>query len=186
MSDTRTRTSTATTTITGGDVRKVWRCAQREIRTICSAAAGLAPDFDVDSALEDCAFFALADVISAVRLQIYLAGELVREYAYVVSDEPLAPAGTSADRPPLGEVPEGARVRLVATRNPAVTREEQDLAFNKRGWITASPLRIPESVAARQYGTFASGGYAVRRELLSNPKYDLPVGKAGQHMAKGR
>jgi len=175
MSTTTTRSGTETTTITAGDVRQVMALTGQEIAAICNAAARIARDFDADSALVDCSLLALNDVITAIRLQFYVGQELVREYAYVIADQPREAYGPSPDRPPLGPIPDGARVRLIVNPNGRVCKEFRDGWFRRLGWTDAAPLRMPDGATHQAYGIFTSGGYAVERQLLVNPKYDRPV-----------
>jgi hypothetical protein len=180
-----TTTRVESTSITAGDVRQVMAMTTQEITTICTAAGRVARDFDVDGALVDCSLLALNDIISAIHLQLYVEGEIVREYSYVIADHPLEAHGPPADQPPLGPVPEGARVRLTVTRNPSQAQEVGDAWFRRLGWSTAGPLHRPEGVTPTTYGTFVSGGYGVERQLLVNPKFDRPAAiPAGQLMRK--
>jgi hypothetical protein len=175
---TTTRTGTATTTITAGDVRQVMADTTAEITTILKAAAQLAPDFDVDRAMVDCSLFALNDILQAIHLELYLADELVREYRYVIGEEPMQAQGPPADKPPLGTIPAGARVRLTITHNPSQAPERIEEWLRRLGWSPARPLRVPEGVRPETYGTFVCGGYGVERQLLANPKFDRPAGGA--------
>jgi len=172
---TGTRTGTKTTTITAGDVRKVMAATTEEITTLCTRAGAVARDFNVDDALRDCSLFALNDIISAIRLQFYLGDELVREYAYVIAPSALTPEGPPPGQPPAGAIPPGARVRLVVSHNLATAREIRDGWFKRLGWGQCRPLQRPAGVQPQTYGTFASGGFGVERQLLVNPKYDQPV-----------
>jgi hypothetical protein len=59
--------------------------------------------------------------------------------------------------------------------NPRCPKEERDRLFQSLGWKDGAPLRRPPDVTAQLYGTFASGGYAVERQVLVNPKFDRLV-----------
>jgi hypothetical protein len=182
---TSTQTRSATTTIAGGDVRKVINLASQEIRAICSATAQVTRDFDTDQAEIDLALLCLNDVISAMALEVYLGDEIVRQYTFVIAAQLLPSWGPPPDQPPLGPVPPSARVRLTVTPNPAVAKELRDDWFRKLGWRDAEPLRLPEGATLQVYGTYVSGGYGVERQLLVNPKFDRPVALApGSTMRK--
>ncbi len=182
----KTETRSGTETITASDVRQVWNLATTEISVICNAAAHLTRDFDVDSALVDVSLLALNDIIASVHLQLYVGDELVREHGYFISDEVLEAAGPPPNQPPLGRIPEGARIRLVAMPNPRQPQAICDAWFQRLGWMPADPLQMPDTEYST-YGTFTSGGYGVERKLLINPKYDRPVsGANGRSMRKER
>ena len=90
-------------------------------------------------------------------------------------DGTLTPNGPPADQPPVGYIPDDARVRLVAIRNPNAPPEHQAHWLKLLGSGTATPLVRPRGIAPEQYGTFVSGSYGVTRSLLVNPKFDRPI-----------
>jgi hypothetical protein len=173
--------------IAADDVREVMGQTTLEIQTVCNAAARAARDFNVDNALVDCSLLALNNVITAIRLQLYFENEIVREHTYRITDEPLDAFGPGPDRPPAGPVslPEGARIRLVVTRNDRKSAEYCDNWFRRLGWTTAKPLFIPPDARRHTYGAFVSGGFGIERQLLVNPKYDQPI-TAGIRQAADR
>lgn len=180
-----TGTETRTTTISAGDVRKVMSLVTEETRAICEAAAALSRDFDHDKSLLDISVMVLNEVIKAIKLQIYLREELVTEYAYVILDQTAEAYGPPAGKPPLGRLPNGARLRLVVIPNPAVAVVTKDAWFRRLGWSDAKPLALPPGASYITYGAFSSGGFAVERSLLTNPKFDCPVDAAdGPHYGK--
>jgi hypothetical protein len=169
-------TSSQTTTITAGDVREVMSLLTQEIETICAAAAQLSRDFDADDAMIDCSLLALNDVISTIRLQLYLGDELIREYTFEIADGLPEASGPPAHQPPLGEVPEGAHVRLAVSPNPRKCGSARNEWLGRLGWQVAEPLHRPGDLRHEVYGAHVSGGYGVTRHLYTNPRYDRPVG----------
>lgn len=172
---TGTRATVDVLTTTANDVRNVMADMSVEIATICKAVAGIARDFNVDSAISDTSILVLNDVVSVVRLQFYAGDQLVREYAYFVADQPLEAFGPGADQPPLGYIPEHARVRLVVTPNPKRPADYSNDWFRRLGWSSAPSLVMPENASHETYGTHVSGGFGVERKLLVNPKFDRPL-----------
>jgi hypothetical protein len=182
---TTTQTATQIVSITAGDVRQVMTAMSCEIRTLCQAAAHASPDFDGDTAERELAMLALQEVVSKCSLEFYLGDELVREYSFtVIDDGTLSTTGPSADDPPTGYIPEGARVRLTAMPNPKVPKEHRDHWFEMLGWTTSKAIKRPEGVRAQTYGAFASGSFGLQRQLLVNPKFDQAVAPT-QNMQKG-
>ena len=177
MTATRTNSSTATHTVSvsSSDVRQVMQMITSDIQAVCRAAADAARTFDVDAALVDASILILNGVISGVALQIFLGTTIVREYRFELNDSQGGPSGPPAGQPPLGYVPEGARVRLTCTPDQRTPPAERQAWFDRLGWTNSEPLSHPSGTTDSSFGGFRSGGLFVERLLKSNPKYDRPA-----------
>jgi hypothetical protein len=174
-----TRTTSATQTVTGTHIVKTFRQMMTEVETVAQHATRLGaavPGHNLEAMLLDISLFALFDIIAAVELRFVRNGVVERKYEYRIADGPLAPAGPAPTNPPLpvAETLTGVRLHLVVTKNPAVSNDEFDARLAARGWGTAAPAVYADNLVGRQYGTFASGGFAVRR-ILHAPETPKPT-----------
>lgn len=172
---TNTLTATHTVSVSANDVREVMRLITSDIQAVCRAAAQAAQTFDMDQALVDASLFVLNGVASAVNLEIYLDGTVIREYRFLLSDAASGPSGPPAGQPPLGYVPPGACIRLSVTPDPRTPAAERQAWYARLGWMDAEPLSYAPGTTQTAYGTFASGGLRVQRHLMSNPDYDRTI-----------
>ena len=168
----RTDTASYTNTVSAADVRQVMRLITADVEAVCRAAAHAARAFDLDAALTDVSILTLNGVIGAVHLILHKDGMIVRAYSFKFQDGPADFSGPPAGNPPLGYVPDGARVRLSVSPDPRVPESERRAWFDRLGWTTAEPLRYPTGIAHQAYGAFRSGGLYISRSLMANPDYD--------------
>jgi hypothetical protein len=183
---TSTQTAAQTVTLTATNICVVNQLILREIQAAVESVPRAAATIDPETLETEVGILILNEVISDISLQIYVDREVVREYRYVITDQLREAWGPPAERPPLGPVPEGARIRVVVTPNPKTARETRDKWFRRLGWCDAEPLLRPAGVMYEAYGVFASGGFAVERQLLVNPKYDRSLFERGSSLRKDR
>lgn len=170
-----TATGTHTTTVQAYDVRHIMSLMNREIRALSAAIAPSARSFDVDKTLYDCQILVLNNVIAAFHLEFHTGGELIRRHTYRVVTGSQPASGPDPEHAPSSELPAGARVRLTATQNTECPREERDYWLDQLKWRAAKPLQCPENVKTATYGAFMSGGFGLERQLMTNPKFDVPA-----------
>lgn len=168
---TETYAASTTHTISSTDVRKVMEWVSEEIERIVERARDLILDFDCDEALVDCSIFALNDVIADVRVQAYEGSTLISEYRFAIADDEIDASGPEAGEVPDAPMPSGAHLRLVVYPNPKKPRSYTQAWFERLHWHEVDDLDVPDDATHDQYGTFASGGYGVTRELTINPRY---------------
>lgn len=171
---TATRTETGTTTIAATDIRAVHRDMGTEMAAIVRAFHGGGVDFDLDQALIDLGIMQLNGLIRRIKVQAYLGGQIVREHAYEILDESVDAWGPDPDNPPLGDVPAGARLRLIVTQNEALPSSIRQEWFRRLGWVDAERFGYPPNARHEKYGAFASGGYGVSRSYLADPSQARP------------
>jgi hypothetical protein len=131
-------------TFTFEDIREVWRKVGEEIQAICSRAGNMAVRFDVPKAIVEVNILAMNNVIDAVGLDIFVEDELLYRYQYRIITGAIQAFGPSAQNPPVGSLPIGARVRLTVAHNenvPETTRREW---LDRLGWSPSKPLKVPD------------------------------------------
>ena len=171
MTTTRAETSTTTFSVSATDVRQIMRDITGDIQAVCRAAAH-ALCFDTDAALVDASILILNAVASGIILRIHLNNVVVREYRFLLTESRNAASGPPSGKPPLGYVPDGARLRLSVILDERTPAAERQAWLDRLGWTTEDPLEYALGTAETTYGAFRSGGLYVQRQLRTNPKYD--------------